>query len=253
MLEINGISKKFYSGAGEKTTALRDVNLHLEKGSYTVIVGGNGSGKSTLLNLIAGNLDCDEGEILLDGRTIHKLPDYRRAKWVSRIFQDPAAGTAPDLTLAENFRLAAVRKNRKGLKLGINQSFRREVAARLEQLELGLEKKLDNPVSQLSGGQRQAATLLMATFVKPDILLMDEPSAALDPKSARIVMQLAADIISEQDLTAFLVTHQMTEAVKYGERLLQFRDGRVIKDLDARAKGKLEPGDLLKWFQQDLE
>jgi putative tryptophan/tyrosine transport system ATP-binding protein len=252
MLEIRGVSKYFSGGGSEKVTALSDINLTFQENSYNVVVGGNGSGKSTLLNLIAGTLSCDQGSILLNYRPIHKKADYKRAMWVSRIFQEPSAGTAPDLSLVENFRLAALRKKRKGLRVGIDRAFRVEVAERLKKLDLGLEKKLDSSVSQLSGGQRQAATLLMATYEAPDVLLMDEPSAALDPKSAQIVMQLADDIVKELKPIAILVTHQMAEAVKYGDRLLQFRYGRVVKDLDSMEKSELKATDLLNWFQEDI-
>ena len=250
MLKTVGLTKVFAAAGGEKFTALEDINLEFLPGSYNVIVGGNGSGKSTFLNLLAGSLKCETGKILLNDREIQKLPDFKRAEFISRIFQDPSAGTAPELTIAENFRLAAIRNKTKGLKTGINAGFKDRVRASLKSLDLGLEENPDKPVEQLSGGQRQAITLLMATLVKPDILLMDEPTAALDPKSARLVMELADEIIRENNITAFLVTHQMHEAVRFGDRLIQLHKGKVIRDMGVEEKSKQEPFEMMKWFQQ---
>ena len=248
MLEIKNVSKVFDHGSENKLHALDQVNLTFNEGSFNVIVGGNGSGKSTLLNLIGGNLGCDEGAILLRGKPVHKKKDFQRASFIGRIFQDPAAGTAPDLSLLENFRLAALRSKKKSLKVGIGNKFRRLVKRQLEVLGLGLENQLDKPAGQLSGGQRQAMTLIMATVDPPDILLMDEPTAALDPKSAKLVMALADTIIRENKLLALLVTHQMKEAIDYGDRLIQFHKGRVVRDLNEREKSAYKPLEIMEWF-----
>ncbi len=248
MLEIKNVSKVFDHGSENKLHALDQVNLTFSEGSFNVIVGGNGSGKSTLLNLIGGNLGCDEGAILWRGKPVHKKKDFQRASFIGRIFQDPAAGTAPDLSLLENFRLAALRSKKKSLKVAIGKKFRRLVKRQLEVLGLGLENQLDKPAGQLSGGQRQAMTLIMATLDPPDILLMDEPTAALDPKSAKLVMALADTIIRENKLLALLVTHQMKEAVDYGDRLIQFHKGRVVRDLNEREKSAYKPLEIMEWF-----
>jgi len=248
MLEIKNVSKVFDQGSGNKLHALDQVNLTFSEGSFNVIVGGNGSGKSTLLNLIGGSLGCDEGTILWRGRPVHKKKDFQRASFIGRIFQDPSAGTAPDLSLLENFRLAALRSKKKSLKVAIGKKFRRLVKRQLEVLGLGLENQLDKPAGQLSGGQRQAMTLIMATVDPPDILLMDEPTAALDPKSAKLVMALADSIIRENKLLALLVTHQMKEAVDYGDRLIQFHKGRVVRDLNEREKSAYKPLEIMEWF-----
>jgi putative tryptophan/tyrosine transport system ATP-binding protein len=248
MVEIKNVSKVFDQGSGNKLHALDQVNLTFSEGSFNVIVGGNGSGKSTLLNLIGGSLGCDEGTILWRGRPVHKKKDFQRASFIGRIFQDPSAGTAPDLSLLENFRLAALRSKKKSLKVAIGKKFRRLVKRQLEVLGLGLENQLDKPAGQLSGGQRQAMTLIMATVDPPDILLMDEPTAALDPKSAKLVMALADSIIRENKLLALLVTHQMKEAVDYGDRLIQFHKGRVVRDLNEREKSAYKPLEIMEWF-----
>ncbi|TVR79131.1 MAG: ATP-binding cassette domain-containing protein [Saprospirales bacterium] len=250
MLKIQRLSKTFTTAGGEQFKALDKIDLEIPAGSFTVVIGGNGSGKSTLLNLIAGNLKCDEGKIILNNREIQKWPDYKRARFLSRIFQDPTAGTAPDLKIVENFRLAAIRAKRKGLGIGIDREFREQVRRALKKLDLGLENKIDQQVEQLSGGQRQAITLLMASWENPEILLMDEPTAALDPKSARLVMELADEIIRRNNITAFLVTHQMHEAKRFGDRLIQLERGKIVRDIGSERKKELDPLDMMKWFQQ---
>ena len=248
MLEIKNVSKIFDDGSGSKLAALDQVNLTFKKGSFNVIVGGNGSGKSTLLNVIGGNLSCDKGQILWRGRSVHKKKDFQRASFIGRIFQDPAAGTAPDLSLLENFRLAALRSKKKSLKVGLGKEFSSFVKEKLKVLGLGLENQLNKSAGQLSGGQRQAMTLIMATVDPPDILLMDEPTAALDPKSAKLVMALADTIIRENKLLALLVTHQMKEAIDYGDRLIQFHKGKVMRDLNEREKSAYKPLEIMEWF-----
>ncbi|TVR76416.1 MAG: ATP-binding cassette domain-containing protein [Chitinophagaceae bacterium] len=250
MLELKNVYKTFDDGSGMTFNALEDINLHFKKGTFTTIIGGNGSGKSTLLNVIAGNLSCEKGEILLKNKKINHLSDYKRAAFISRIFQDPLSGTAPGLTIIENMRLAALRNKSKGLKLGINSSFKSIIKEKISQLGLGLENNLNQPVSNLSGGQRQALTLVMATIELPEVILLDEPTAALDPKAAGLIMKIAAEIIQKEQLTAILVTHNMQEAIQYGDRLLHIHHGKIKRDLDAQEKSTLKPLELISWFQE---
>jgi len=248
MLSIESLYKTFSMGGNEKITALNNVNLVLDKGSFTTIIGGNGSGKSTLLNCIAGNIQSDSGTIKLNGKDITKQPVYQRAGSISRLFQDPNAGTAPDLSIVENFRLAAIRSSGKKLKLGITRPFRQQTAEILEPLGLGLEDKLDQSVGQLSGGQRQAMALLMALFDPPLLLLLDEPTAALDPKAAKFIMELADQKISELGLTCLWVTHNMQDAIQFGTRLIQMHQGVIRRDILTDQKQTLNALDLMGWF-----
>src|SRR5690606_11782536 len=219
MLEIQDITKTFHAGKATEVVAVQGLTLKLQPKSYTVLVGANGSGKSTLLNLIAGNVYPDSGQLLLHGREIQRLPDYRRSRWVGRVFQDPLLGTAASLSVLDNFRMAALRRSTKWMKVGTGSAFRKLVAEKVETLGMGLEDKLAQPMGTLSGGQRQALTLLMTVMADVDVLLLDEPSAALDPRSAREVMEIADRIIRENKLTALLVTHNVGEALRYGTRL----------------------------------
>ena len=213
-----------------------------------MLVGANGSGKSTLLNLIAGSIHPDKGQIRLHGREIHRLPDYRRSRWIGRVFQDPLLGTAASLSILDNFRMAALRGSTKWMKLGTGGAFRKKVADKIATLGMGLEDKLSQPMGTLSGGQRQALTLLMTVMADVDILLLDEPSAALDPRSARQVMEIANRLIDEGQLTALLVTHNINEALRYGTRLIQMENGTIIRDYDAEAKHTLDHGAVVSWF-----
>ena len=251
MLSVKNLSKSFSIGGNQSFKALDNIDLTLENESFNILIGGNGSGKSTLLNLIAGTIFPETGDILIGGKSIVKKPDYNRAAVIARIFQDPGAGTAPDLTVLENFRMAALRKKSKGLRLGLGKAFQDEVAERLSSLSMGLENKLYTQAHQLSGGQRQAMALLMATFDPPEILLLDEPTAALDPKSATKIMQLADQIIREKSITALLVTHHMKEAVDYGDRLIQLHHGRIRRDLDRGEKSVLKPSEIMEWFYEE--
>ncbi|HMQ08570.1 MAG TPA: ATP-binding cassette domain-containing protein [Saprospiraceae bacterium] len=251
MLQIHDISKRFSQGTGEQITALDNFSLEVPEGSFITIIGGNGSGKSTLLNCIAGSIFQDSGTIWLAGSKIDHLPDYKRAVFISRIFQNPLAGTAPDMSIVENFRIASLRKKRRRMSLGIGKNFRNEVAERLSPLGLGLENKLDQPVGQLSGGQRQALSLLMAIFDPPSLLLLDEPTAALDPKSSRLVLQLADRLIHEYGLTCLFITHNMADAIHYGDRLLQIHRGKLKRDIRGKEKYDYTPIDLMGWFLED--
>jgi putative ABC transport system ATP-binding protein len=248
MIKIQHISKVYNKGQDDEVKALRQVDLTIEKGEFVVIVGTNGSGKSTMLNMLLGTSFPTEGSILINGANITSLPQYKRSQWISMVFQNPAHGTAPDLTVLENFRLAALRAQRKGLTIGINEDFRKTVAEKVSTLGMGLENKLDQLMGSLSGGQRQALTLLMGVMDRTDILLMDEPTAALDPKSSQVVMQLADKINKEMGITILLITHSMKDALTYGDRLLMFHGGEIIRDLKKEAKKSLQLSDLQEWF-----
>lgn len=250
MLNLTHLKKHFNKGTPNEVLALDDCTLTIEKGEFVLLVGSNGSGKSTLLNLVAGAYFPDEGNIYIEGTNVTRLKDYQRSKFIARVFQDPMAGTAADLSIIDNFRLAALRTKRKTFKTGVNDSFKMKVSDRLSILELGLENKLDTLVGKLSGGQRQALTLLMSVMDESKILLLDEPTAALDPKSAEKIMKIAEKVIQELNLTAMLVTHNMHYAVSYGTRLLMLQQGQVIKDYPSALKKKLLVSELYSWFER---
>ncbi len=248
MITLRNINKIFNKGRANEVRALNDVNLEIKAGEFAVIVGSNGSGKSTLLNLIAGSLLPDEGKVLLNGQPVNSMADYRRSKWVARVFQNPLSGTAPDLSILDNFRLAAIRTQRKGLAVGINPQFRERVRSEVATLGMGLENKLDQPMGTLSGGQRQALTLLMSVTDKCDVLLLDEPTAALDPKSADVVMKTADKLIKVHSLTAVLITHNLKDAFCYGNRILQMAEGKIVRDISASEKLQLSKNQIFEWF-----
>jgi putative tryptophan/tyrosine transport system ATP-binding protein len=211
MIQLKNLSKTFFAGSNYEIRALSKVSLQIEQGEYMVLVGANGSGKSSLLNAIAGSLKLDSGQIIFQHTDVSQLADFQRSKWIARIFQNPLSGTAPDLSILDNFRLAALRTQTKGFRMGINRNFRQKVREKIALLQMGLEDKLDQAMASLSGGQRQALTLIMAVMDNAQILLLDEPTAALDPKSAQNVMQKSAQIIQEFNLTAILVTHDLKD------------------------------------------
>ncbi|WP_262246643.1 ABC transporter ATP-binding protein [Parapedobacter soli] len=248
MLQLQHITKVFNAGKASQVAAVQDLTLRLEPKSFTVLVGANGSGKSTLLNLIAGSIYPDRGSVLLQGREIQRMPDYRRSRWIGRVFQNPLMGTSASLSILDNFRMAALRRSTKWIKLGTGSAFRSQVAQKVATLGMGLENKLTQPMGTLSGGQRQALTLLMTVMADLDVLLLDEPSAALDPRSAREVMEIANRLIAEDHLTALLVTHNISEAIRYGNRLIQMENGKVIRDYDEPAKRKLDHTAVVSWF-----
>lgn len=248
MIEIRNLSEIFNKRKANEVVALRDINIRIKKGDFLVVVGANGSGKSTLLNTIAGSIFPTSGKIMVNGMDITNLPEYKRCKWISRVFQNPLSGTAPDLSILDNFRLAAIRTSRKRLTIGITEPFVKEVQMKLATLGMGLENKVDQPMGTLSGGQRQALTLLMSTMDKGEILLLDEPTAALDPRSARVVMETADKLIGDYDLTAVLITHNLKEAFKYGNRIIQMEEGRIVRDLDAQKKRQIQASDMYEWF-----
>lgn len=248
MLSISHIFKTYHSGTDEEVKALQDVSLEVSAGEFVVIIGTNGSGKSTLLQLIQGARLPSAGTISLNGAPISHLPEHKRSPWISMVFQNPSHGTAPDLSIIENFRLAALRTQNKGLGIGNNKKFREQVKDKVATLGMGLENKIDQSIGSLSGGQRQALTLLMGVMDKTSLLLMDEPTAALDPKSARVVMELAEKINKELGITLLLITHSMKDALQFGNRLIMFDRGTIVKDLDQSAKKSLTLTDMLEWF-----
>ncbi len=248
MLQAENLTKFFNRDTASQILALDHLTLQLNEKEFAVIVGSNGSGKSTLLNLIAGNYLPDEGRIKINGNDVTTKQDFKRSKWIARVFQDPLQGTAPDLTLLDNFRLAFLRTKPKGFRIGINSSFRNSVREKVAVLNLGLEDKLNTLAGKLSGGQRQALTLLMASMDDPKILLLDEPTAALDPRASEIVMELAAHLISKQKLTAILVTHNLRIASHYGSRLIMIDKGRIMQDLDEELKKNISLHEMQSWF-----
>lgn len=249
MLIISHISKTFNKSKATEVKALNNITITINKADFVVIVGSNGSGKSTFLNSIAGDFLIDEGKILIDENDVSKLQDYQRAKWLSRVFQNPLQGTAPDLSIIDNFRLAALRTQKKLITVGVSNSFIKNVKDTITTLNMGLEDKINQPVGSLSGGQRQALTLLMSVMDNSKILLLDEPTAALDPKSAATVMLTANRLIKQLKLTAILVTHNLKEATTYGNRIIQMSEGQIIKDLKKEEKEKLSANDVFEWFQ----
>ena len=250
MLDVNHIFKTFNPGTINEKAALRDLDLHLADGDFVTVIGGNGAGKSTLLNAVAGVWPVDSGSIVLDGEDITGLPEFRRAKNIGRVFQDPMMGTAPDMQLEENLALALRRGNRRGLKWEITKSEREFYHEQLKNLGLGLEDRMKVKVGMLSGGQRQALTLLMAALRSPKLLLLDEHCAALDPTTAAKVLELSDSIISENRLTALMITHNMTDAIRHGNRLIMMNEGQIILDISGEDKKKLTKRDLLDKFAE---
>jgi putative tryptophan/tyrosine transport system ATP-binding protein len=250
MLKINSISKTFFPHTANEVRALQNVSLHLEMKSFTAIIGTNGSGKSTLLNAVAGTFEPDLGTIHLDGREISHWPEYKRAALIGRVFQNPFAGTAPDMTIAENIVIAMKRGKHRPLSNAVTRSFREEVADRVRTLKMGLEDRLDNPIGTLSGGQRQALTLLMASWVRPKLLLLDEHTAALDPKSAAKVAELTKEIIDREKLTALMVTHSMQQAVDLPDRIIMMHRGQIVEDFREERKLRIRVPDLMSAFDR---
>ncbi|MFM8433134.1 MAG: ABC transporter ATP-binding protein [Bacteroidota bacterium] len=248
MIELRGIKKSFGKGTPAEVKALENVNLELREGEYVVLLGSNGSGKSTLMNVIAGSVFADEGSIMINGADVTQIPDYKRSRWVARIFQQPTAGTSSDLSILENFRLASLRTSSKGFGIGTGKSFRNTIKEKVAELGLGLEEKLDQKMGTLSGGQRQALTLLMAVMDQTGILLMDEPTAALDPKTSVRIMELAERLIRQHKLTAILITHHLKDALTYGDRIIMMDEGRIKKDVQQEDRKELDANRLLEWF-----
>jgi putative tryptophan/tyrosine transport system ATP-binding protein len=250
MLEMRQLSKTFNAGTANELRALQGIDLTIEQGSFVIVVGTNGSGKSTLLNAIAGSFPVDAGTIRIDGVDVTPWPEHRRARLIGRVFQNPFSGTAPSMTIAENLVLATRRGQARGLGWALSAQTRSGLRDRVRWLNMGLEDRLDDPIGSLSGGQRQALTLLMASWVKPKLLLLDEHTAALDPKSADQVISLSQEIVSRDRLTTLTVTHSMTQATHLGDRLVMMHRGRVIHDFRDAEKQRLRVDDLLARFEE---
>jgi len=248
MITVNNISKTFNSGKPNEVKAITNISLDIKDGEFVVIVGSNGSGKTTLLNLVAGNILPNSGAITIDGNNVTRLAEYQRSKWIARIFQNPLSGTAADLSIIDNFRLAALRTQAKGLTIGKNENFKKLVRDKIATLGMGLEEKIEQPIGTLSGGQRQALTLLMSVMDTCKILLLDEPTAALDPRSAENVLRIADSLIKEYRLTAILVTHNLRDAGNYGSRIIQMGEGQIMKDISGKEKENLTHNELFEWF-----
>lgn len=250
MLELKNIYKTFNPGTINEKVALKGVSLSLKDGDFVTVIGGNGAGKSTLLNAVAGTWLVDEGQILIDGTDVTKLSEHKRALYLGRVFQDPMTGTAATMEIQENLALAKRRGNRRFLRPGITKQEREEYAALLAPLGLGLETRLTSKVGLLSGGQRQALTLLMATLKKPKLLLLDEHTAALDPKTASKVLAITDEIVNRDHLTTLMITHNMRDAILHGNRLIMMNEGRIILDISGEDKKKLTVADLLNQFEK---
>lgn len=250
MIEITNITKRFNPGTPNEVCALDNVSCTIEQGSFVVLLGTNGSGKSTLLNAVAGNFLPDSGKIVLDGKEITKLPEHKRAKYIGRVFQNPFSGTAPDMTIAENLALAVKRGCSRGFGWALPNSVFEDFRKRIKSLNMGLEDRLDTPIGKLSGGQRQALTLLMATWQKPQLLLLDEHTAALDPKTAGKVIQITEDVINKEHLTTMMVTHSMQQAVNMGDRILMMDNGKIVYDIKGDDKKRIKANDLLALFDE---
>lgn len=248
MITISNVHKIFNKGKANQVMAVNGISLDIADEEFLVIVGSNGSGKTTLLNLIAGTILPGEGTISINGSEVTTLPDYKRSEWIARVFQNPLSGTAPDLSILDNFRLAALRTRPKGLAIGVNDTFKKQVKEKIATLGMGLEDKIEQPMGTLSGGQRQALTLLMSVMDSCKVLLLDEPTAALDPRSADVVMRTADSLIRDFRLTAVLITHNLKDAFTYGTRIIQMSEGLIINDLNGEKKALLKQNDLFDWF-----
>ena len=249
MIKIENISKTFETNTINEKVALDDISLVINDGDFVSVIGSNGAGKSTLLNAIAGVFSIDKGQIFIDDIDVTNIPEYKRASYIGRVFQNPLVGTASDMWIEENLALANRRGKKRGLKQGISDEERKQYYEILKDFDLGLENRMTTKVGLLSGGQRQALTLLMATIQKPSLLLLDEHTAALDPKTADKVLQLTDKVVRDNKLTTFMVTHNMKDALKYGNRLIMMDNGHIILDVSGKEKEKLEVNDLLKKFE----
>src|SRR5438093_9290886 len=249
MLETRQISKTFNAGTPNEVRSLQNVDLLIEDGSFVIVIGTNGSGKSTLLNAIAGTFFVDSGSIHLEKQNLTRWPEHRRAQYIGRVFQNPFSGTAPNLSIAENLALSARRGRARGLGWALESNLTAKMRETVRSLKMGLEDRLDNAIGSLSGGQRQALTLLMATWLKPKLLLLDEHTAALDPKSADQVIKLSDEIIGREKLTTLMVTHSMQQAASLGDRLIMMHRGRVVHELRGAEKRRLRVEDLLARFE----
>lgn len=250
MLQMNHVSKLFNPGTVDEKVALMGINLHLHPGDFVTVIGSNGAGKSTLMNIISGVMKPDAGEVRIDGNSIGHLPEFKRSRWIGRVFQDPMAGTAPHMTIEENLAMAYRRGQSRGLSIGVTTNKRKMFKEQLARLGIGLENRLRAKVGMLSGGERQALSLLMATFTKPQILLLDEHTAALDPARAELITRLTQEIVKDLHLTTLMVTHNMEQAIRLGNRLIMMDKGRIILDVNEERKQDLTVEQLLGEFEQ---
>lgn len=251
ILELNQVKKSFEIGTINERQVLKGIDLSIEEGDFVTVIGGNGAGKSTLLNSIAGSFPIDSGQILIDGVDVTDEKTSQRAKYIGRVFQDPRMGSATRLSIEQNLSIAYSRGKKRGLKKGVNEQDRMMFKEQLTLLDLGLEDRLKMEVGLLSGGQRQALTLLMATIVSPKLLLLDEHTAALDPKTSQLVLELTDKMITEKKLTSFMITHNMNDAIKYGNRLIMLNNGQIVVDIKGEEKQGLTVTDLLDLFQKN--
>ena len=250
MLKLSHVSKTFNTGTINEKKALIDLNLHLEPGDFVTVIGGNGAGKSTMLNAVAGVWPVDQGSIVIDGVDVTGLPEFRRAQYIGRVFQDPMMGTAPNMQIVENLALAYRRGQKRGLGWGVTKAEKTLYREKLATLGLGLEDRMTSKVGLLSGGQRQALTLLMAALQKPKLLLLDEHTAALDPATAAKVLELSDQIVAENNLTAMMITHNMSDAIAHGNRIIMMNAGRIILDIRGEEKKHLTKEILLRKFAE---
>ncbi|WP_068775277.1 ABC transporter ATP-binding protein [Paenibacillus sp. FJAT-26967] len=250
MLHIDDVTKIFNPATPDEKVALSDIHLHLNPGDFVTVIGSNGAGKSTLMNIISGVMQPDYGVVRIEGNDITNLPEHRRSRWVGRVFQDPMAGTAPSMTIQENLAMAYSRAGKRGFGLGVTKQRKLAFKEHLERLGIGLENRLTAKVGLLSGGERQALSLLMATFTQPNILLLDEHTAALDPARAELITRLTHQIVSESRLTTLMVTHNMEQAIRLGNRLIMMDKGRIILDIPAESKQDLTVEKLLREFEK---
>lgn len=251
LLKIEDIHKTFESGTVNENHVLKGLDLTVEEGDFISVIGGNGAGKSTLMNILAGGLQVDQGDILLEGKSIKQTSVRKRAKDITRVFQDPKMGTASRLTIEENMAIAKKRGAKRGLSWGVKEKDREEFKTALKELNIGLENRLKVDTQYLSGGQRQALTLVMAALVKPKLLLLDEHTAALDPKTSEMVMELTQKIVESHDLTTLMITHDMNHAIAYGNRLIMLYQGKIVVDVKGEEKKNLTVEDLMRLFHQN--
>jgi len=250
MLNFKDVSITFNEGTPDEKAALNHINLHLEKGDFVTVIGSNGAGKSTLMNVISGNLIPDVGDILIDGKEVVHLPEYKRSAYIGRVFQDPMAGTAPSMSIEENLAMAYSRNKKRRLRAGVTKKRREMFRDYLKTLNLGLEDRLSAKVGLLSGGERQALSLLMSTFTEPNILLLDEHTAALDPSRAELITNITGDVVRRSGLTTLMVTHNMQQALDLGNRIIMMDKGQIIFEASGEEKQKLTIQDLLHEFQR---
>lgn len=251
LLKIEDIHKTFEAGTVNENHVLKGLDLTVEEGDFISVIGGNGAGKSTLMNILAGGLQVDQGDILLEGKSIKQTSVRKRAKDIARVFQDPKMGTASRLTIEENMAIAKKRGARRGLSWGVKEKDREEFKTALKELNIGLENRLKVDTQYLSGGQRQALTLVMAALVKPKLLLLDEHTSALDPKTSEMVMELTQKIVESHDLTTLMITHDMNHAIEYGNRLIMLYQGKIVVDVKGEEKKNLTVEDLMRLFHQN--